>query len=151
MKNIWSLLCTRALIDQRTNGLSLIDAIDELTVTFNNAEEMSAPTKNIPVAFEFVSLWHDEAKETERKLPYIIVIKSPQGEIVGEFKNEARFEAGKTRLRTLTSINGLKLTVEGKYLFQVSQADGSQSGDGAKEQIVAEVPIDVRFLINLKR
>ena len=145
MKNIWSLLCTRALIDQRTNGLSLIDAIDELTVTFNNAEEMSAPTKNIPVAFEFVSLWHDEAKETERKLPYTIVIKSPQGEVVGEFKNEARFEAGKTRLRTLTSINGLKLTVEGKYLFQVSQADG------AKEQIVAEVPIDVRFLINLKR
>ena len=145
MKNIWSLLCTRALIDQRTNGLSLIDAIDELTVTFNNAEEMSAATKNIPVAFEFVSLWHDEAKETERKLPYTIVIKSPQGEIVGEFKNEARFEAGKTRLRTLTSISGLKLTVEGKYLFQVSQADGG------KEQIVAEVPVDVRFLINLKR
>ena len=145
MKNIWSLLCTRALIDQRTNGLSLIDAIDELTVTFNTAEEMSAPTKNIPVSFEFVSLWHDEAKETERKLPYTIVIKSPQGEVVGEFKNEARFEAGKTRLRTLTSINGLKLTVEGKYLFQVSQTDSD------KEQIVAEVPIDVRFLINLKR
>ena len=145
MKNIWSILCTRALIDQRTNGLSLIDAIDEITVTFNTAEEMSAPTKNIPVAFEFVSLWHDEAKETERKLPYTIIIKDPKGVVIGEFKNEARFEAGKTRLRTLTSINGLNLAVEGKYLFQVSRQDED------KAELISEIPIDVRFLINLKR
>lgn len=146
MKNIWSALCSRALIDQRTNALSLIDCVDEITINFMTPEEMNAPSKNIPIAFELVSLWHDDVnRKEERTLPYTIEIYDPKGDKIGEFKNDARFEAGKSRLRTITGINGLKLTSEGKYLFQVKQ------GSGSTLKLVTEIPIDVKFLLNIKR
>jgi hypothetical protein len=145
MKNIWSILCTRSIIDQRTNALSLIDCVDELTVTFSKLEEMSAAQKNIPIVLEVVSLWHDEAKETERILPYIIEIVDPSGQKIGEFKNEAKFEVGKTRLRAITGINGVKLTSEGKYFFKVLIPEGETT------KLISEIPIDVRFLLNLKQ
>lgn len=145
MKNIWSILCTRSLIDQRTNALSLIDCVDELTITFSKLEEMSAVNKNIPISLEVVSLWHDEKKETERILTYIIEIVDPHGQKVGEFRNEARFEVGKTRLRAITGINGLKLIGEGKYFFRVLIPEGETI------KLISEIPVDVRFLLNLKQ
>lgn len=146
MINIWSALCTRSLIDQRTNALSLIDCLDEITVNFATPEEMNAPSKNIPIIFEMVSLWHDDINRAqERVLPYTIEIYDPKGDKINEFTNEAKFEAGKSRLRTITGINGLKLTVEGKYLFQVRQ------GGEAKGKLVATIPVDVKFLLNIKR
>ena len=146
MTNIWSALCARSLIDQRTNALSLIDCLDEITVNFATPEEMNAPSKNIPIIFEMVSLWHDDVNRSqERVLPYTIEIYDPKGDKINEFKNEAKFEAGKSRLRTITGINGLKLTTEGKYLFQVRQ-DGE-----AKGKLVSTIPVDVKFLLNIKR
>lgn len=145
MKNIWTILCTRSIIDQRTNALSLIDCVDELTVTFSKLEEMSAPQKNIPIVLEVVSLWHDEAKESERILDYVIEISDPQGKKIGEFKNQAKIEAGKTRLRAITGINGLQLTNEGQYLFKVLLQEANEL------KLISEIPIDVRFLLNMKQ
>lgn len=138
-------MCTRSIIDQRTNALSLIDCVDELTVTFTKLEEMSAPSKNIPIVLEVVSLWHDEAKETERILDYVIEINDPQGKKVAEFKNQAKIEAGKTRLRAITGINGLQLTNEGRYLVKVLLQEANDL------RLITEIPIDVRFLLNLKQ
>ncbi|MFA6417341.1 MAG: hypothetical protein WCW61_04070 [Patescibacteria group bacterium] len=145
MKNIWTILCSRSLIDQRTNSLSLIDCVDELTVTFSKLEEMSAANKNIPVILEVVSLWHDEAKELERNLTYVIEITDPQGQKVGEFKNEAKFVVGSTRLRAITGINGLRLTSEGKYLFKVLLQNTNEL------KLISEIPVDVKFLLNLTK
>ncbi|QQG52619.1 MAG: hypothetical protein HY931_00075 [Candidatus Falkowbacteria bacterium] len=145
MKNIWSILCTRSIIDQRTNALSLIDCVDELTITFSKLEEMSAATKNIPVILEVVSLWHDEAKEADRILDYVIEIADPQGKKIGEFKNQAKIEAGKTRLRAITGINGLQLTVEGRYVVKILLQEATEL------KPISEIPIDVRFLLNLKK
>ncbi|HZJ41395.1 MAG TPA: hypothetical protein VFD16_03995 [Candidatus Saccharimonadales bacterium] len=145
MKNIWSILCTRSIIDQRTNALSLIDCVDELTITFSKLEEMSAASKNIPIILEVVSLWHDEAKESERTLAYVIEIVDPQGKKVGEFKNEAKIEAGKTRLRAITGINGLQLTTEGRYLVKILLQETNEL------KLISEIPIDVRFLLNMKQ
>ena len=146
MINIWSALCARALIDQRTNALSLIDCLDEITVNFATPEEMNASSKNIPITFELVSLWHDDVNRAqERVLPYMIEIYDPKGDKINEFKNEAKFEAGKSRLRTITGINGLKLTTEGKYLFKVKQ------GADQAAPLVATIPVDVKFLLNIKR
>lgn len=146
MKNIWSVLCSRALIDQRSNSLSLIDCIDEMTITFPSPEAMANLEKKVPLVFEVVSLWHDEeGKEAERVLPYVIEIYDPQGLKIGEFKNQAKFEAGKTRLRTIVGINGMKVTTEGVYIFKIQQ----QVVDELK--LAAEIPLNVRFLVNLNQ
>ncbi len=145
MKNIWTILCSRSLIDQRTNSLSLIDCVDELTVTFSKLEEMSTANKNIPVMLEVVSLWHDEAKDSERNLTYVIEISDPQGQKVGEFKNEAKFVVGSTRLRAITGINGLRLTSEGQYLFKVLLQEANEL------KLISEIPVDVKFLLKLTK
>ena len=144
MKNIWSVLCSRAIIDQRSNSLSLFNCLDELTITFPSPEAMAIDNKNVPLVFEVVSLWHDEeSKETDRILSYVIEIYDPQGVKLGEFKNQAKFEAGKTRLRAITGINGMKLSTEGQYVFKIYE----QVVDELR--LEAEIPLNVRFLVSL--
>ena len=116
----------------------------ELTITFPSPEAMASDNKNVPLVFEVVSLWHDEeGKETDRILSYVIEIYDPQGVKLGEFKNQAKFEAGKTRLRAITGINGMKLSTEGQYVFKIYE----QVVDELR--LEAEIPLNVRFLVSL--
>lgn len=145
MKNIWSVVCAKAVVDQMTNSLSLHDTVDEMTISFVNPEDMKKPAKNVPVSMAVVNLWYDEASVEERVLDYVAEIYSPKGEQVGEFNISAKFEKGKKRLRTIANINGLKLTDEGVYSFRTSYKDSK----GNMLQ-VAEVPIDVKFILNMQ-
>lgn len=145
MKNVWSVVCAKAVVDQMTNSLSLHDTVDEMTISFINPEDMKKPSKNVPVSMAVVNLWYDEDISKERELDYVAEIYSPKGEQVGEFNISAKFEKGKKRLRTIANINGLKLTDEGVYSFRTSYKDGK----GNMLQ-VAEVPIDVKFILNMQ-
>jgi len=144
MKNTWSVICAKAVVDQMTNSLSLHDTVDEMTISFVNPEDMNKPTKNVPVSMAVVNLWYDENTSEERTLDYVAEIYSPKGEQVGEFNITAKFEKGKKRLRTIANINGIKLTDEGTYGFRTSYKDK----EGNMLQ-VAEVPVDVKFVLNM--
>ncbi len=146
MKNIWFVLCGRAVIDQMTNALTLQECIDELTVTFNEPADMQKEIKEVPMNFMAVNLWHDENIATERTLDYQVEILDPQGIQSGSFTVSAKFEVGKKRLRTIAQIGGLKLTTEGKYLFKTKYKNEA----GAFVE-AAEVPIDVKFVLNIKK
>ena len=144
MKNVWSVVCAKAVVDQMTNSLSLHDTVDEMTISFINPEDMKKPSKNVPVSMAVVNLWYDEDISKERALDYVAEIYSPKGEQVGEFNISAKFEKGKKRLRTIANINGLKLTDEGTYSFRTSYKDSK----GNMLQ-VAELPIDVKYILNM--
>jgi hypothetical protein len=146
MKNIWSIVCSKAIVDQMTNSLSLNEVVDEMTISFVNPEDMKKPTKNVPLSLAVVNLWHDENSSEERLVDYVIEIYDPKGEQTGEFNISAKFEKGKKRLRTIANINGLKLTDEGSYNVRTSYKD--KKGNMLQ---VAEVPIDVKFILNMRR
>lgn len=145
MKNVWSILCNKAVVDQMSNSLSLHDVVDELTISFVEPEDMKKETKNVPASFAAVNMWYDENSKEERKLDYVIEIHDPKGEKVGEFPISAKFEANKKRLRTIANINGIKLTTEGTYLFKTNFKD--EKGNLLQ---VAEVPLDVKFVLNMR-
>lgn len=146
MKNIWSVLCGKAVVDQMSNSLSIQDVIDEVTISFAKPEDMQIETKNIPVSMMVVNLWYDENTQEERTLDYVIEVYDPKNEKMGEFPISAKFDAKRKRLRTIANINGLKLTTEGLYSFRTSFKD--QKGNLLQ---VAEIPIDIKFVLNMRK
>jgi len=144
MKNIWSIISNRAIIDQRDSSLSLYGCIDEITVNFTNPEEIKKNIKNINIIFDIVSLWYDENIKKERKFQYLIEVIDPQNKKVGEFIKEAVFKKNEKRLRTITQINGLTITSEGEYLFKIKYRK-----DNKAFSVVSEIPISVVCIISL--
>ncbi len=143
MKNIWSTIFTRAVVDSNTNSLSLFDCIEEITVNFSKAEDLSQPKKNIPINFSIISLWSDENISEKRKFDHSIELVDPQGNKINEFMNTPVFEAGKKRLRTITQMNGLGITSEGEYTIVVKYKMG-----GDKFTVASRIPLDIKFVFN---
>lgn len=144
MKNIWTVMCAKAVIDQRSNSLSLHDVIEELTISFNNPEDMKKEEKQIAISFDIVSLWYDEDIKEERKVIYSIEIIDPQGVKMSDFPIEAIFEKNKNRLRSIAHVNGLKMSSEGKYLLKIILKEGNKNIE------ISETPLSVKFLLNIK-
>lgn len=86
MENVWSLLCSKALVDQRTKMLSLIEALDIVEVEGELPQHnMKEPPTIGPVSINIVSLWYRsniDAPETSR-CRYVLV--GPNG---GEFEEK---------------------------------------------------------------
>ncbi|MDD4902753.1 MAG: hypothetical protein PHE24_06500 [Patescibacteria group bacterium] len=143
MKNIWSAIFSKAVVDSTTNSLSLFDCIDEITVKFANAEDLSKPSKNIPIVLTIISLWVDENVANKRKFDYTIEIIDPQNKKIGEFSSSPIFEEGKKRLRTITQTNGMQLTSEGEYIIVVKYKMESE-----KFNVASKIPVDVKFILS---
>jgi len=146
MKNLWSILCSKSVVDSSSNQLSLFDCIDEITINFSNAEDIKKPMKNIPINFEIVSLWLDENIFQVRKFDYAIDIIDPEGKMLKEITKEAVIEKNKKRLRTIMRISGMAVTTEGIYIFKIKYKE-------AKNDFitVSEIPVDIKFIFNIKK
>jgi len=144
MKNIWSIICSRAVVDSNTNTLSLFDCVDEAIVGFPSVEEMTKPKKNIPASFTIASLWVNEDSSKEKKFNQLIEIYDPNNKKIGDFSNDQVFEKNKKRLRTLLNFNGMEITDEGQYTIVVKYKEV-----GEKYLVVSELPLDIKFTINL--
>lgn len=143
MKNIWSVIFSRAVVDGSTNSLSLFDCIEEITVNFTKAEDVSKPKKNIPINFSIVSLWSDKNVSKKREFEHLIEIVDPQGKKINEFSNRPVFEAGKKRLRTIVQMNGLGVTAEGEYIIVIKY-----KMDSDKFIVASRIPLEVKFVFN---
>jgi len=144
MKNIWSLICSKAIIDSNSNSLSLFDCIEEVVVGFPNMEEMNKPIKNIPLIFSIVSLWVNDDTIERQEFNQIIEFFDSENKKIKEFSNIPIFEKDKKRLRTITQINGIGLTKEGKYMIIVKYKKIND-----KNYITAsEIPLDIKFVLN---
>jgi|AMQJ01.1.fsa_nt_gi hypothetical protein len=143
MKNIWSVIFNRAVVDGNTNSISLFDGVEEITVNFSKPEDISMPQKNIPINFTVISLWSDEDTSKRRKFEYLMEILDPQNKKISEFSNISIFEAGKKRLRTIIQINGMAVTLEGEYTIVVKYKMKSD-----KFIVASKIPLDIKFVLN---
>jgi len=143
MKNIWSVIFNRAVVDENTNSISLFDSVEEITVNFSKPEDISAPQKNIPVNITIISLWSDNNISKDRKFEYILEIVDPQNKKINEFSNSPIIEKGKKRLRTIVQMNGMKVTSEGEYTIVIKYKFESD-----KFVIASKIPLDIKFILN---
>jgi len=139
MKNIWSIICQRSSIDEKSNLLSLFNCIEQMSLLIDK-EQLSKNKKNvIPVDFQLVSLWtiEDPSKEniTEIKNEFV----DPDNKVLNTFYNKFKIKRGALRFRNRTNIQGLPITKEGRYYYRIWQKKKN------KFELISELPLDINI------
>lgn len=139
MKNIWSLLCRRALIDPQTNVISLIESFEEIEIGVD--KDSKGKVINAPIDFELVSYWSKEENDPKEYSGEVKVF-DPNKKIIGKFPLALDFSKSR-RLRARLQFPSLLIKSQGEYTFQVQY---KVSTDSNKFISVAEVPLFVKIV-----
>lgn len=132
IRHVWSILCERIIIDQKTNLISYLTCIEELV-----AEKLPA----VGSLFALGSLWQtDSPKEDILKFRWILV--SPKG-LEKKMIESKDFNLEKERHRTNIILNGISFDRTGIYIFRL------QTEHNKKWKTITEIPIKV--LIKAKK
>lgn len=122
IKNIFSVLCRSSSIDRDTNLASLIEILEEITITSG----LKTENKNIEIGnvinlpFELFTLWErtGDLKETpEAKIKVTVV--GPQGGEKEKLNFPLKFESGKKRMRLVIKVPAFEFLGYGTYIFKV--------------------------------
>lgn len=143
MQHIWSILCRSSQIDVDTNNLSINNVFEQLVVTVDPKTAVKGlKTINIPLEYEFVSLWVKENQEKKIKAEITLDIADPQGNLLKSFTQSGKMPETMRRLRTRFRIQGLGLTTSGIYKFIVKIKE-----EGRKDfRTASEVPLEVHLI-----
>jgi hypothetical protein len=134
LEHIWSVLCSRSVIDSETNNVSIQDVIEQITV---NAE----PVENgfLPFPFELITLWgRKESNEPAKGMERVtFVTPSGKAEVVSEAEIDlSNVERNRHRVR----FPGLPISEGGKYYFKVEVKNGNNNW-----KPVSAIPLKVIF------
>lgn len=143
IKHIWSVITQRAIIEGRTNSLSLIDIMEEVTVGIRRLKPTNEEISiiNIPLTYEIVSyLITNDEKNIENPLIKIDFI-NPKGNILKTFEHEIKWEQGKPRMRARITITGLSVNIPGTYIYKISLKEKSEK----EFKPIAELPLDIKI------
>lgn len=148
IKVLWSMICNSTSTDQQMNTISLFNVIEEVTVT-PSAE--ATPEKTFKSGllvrhpFEIVTLFSRTEENVSKSLDFEfkIILLDPLGKSLMDNVFPARIEKNKKRLRVNIKINGIKITMEGNYIFKIYSI-----GEGSMEEELALIPFDVKISKN---
>jgi len=116
IRHLWSVLCLRCITDQDTNSLSLIEVLEEITLTGPLLGEGQTATSPFPIYL--VSLWmrdpEDQPVDGAARLQFL----SPLGDVIRSFEHPVEL-LEKPRLRTRANIANLPFSQSGTYSFRL--------------------------------
>ena len=138
IEHVWTVVCSRAVIDRHTNNVSLEGVIEQLNVTIK--EEMPEPTEILPISLEIMTLWARSDFDAPIKGRERVAVVSPSGVVNGPFETNIDLSSAK-RLRTRGKFDGL-LAEPGRHTFRVE----FQNEGEIEWRQVAAVPIEVIFV-----
>ena len=134
IEHIWSVLCSRSVIDSESNNVSIQDVVEQININAKPADNGF-----LPIQLELISLWgredvNEASKGTER-----IIFVTPSGKT--EIISEAEIDLTKAeRHRHRVRFPGLPVNEAGKYYFKVEM----KNGDNKWKQVSA-IPLKVIF------
>lgn len=138
IEHVWSVLCTRSLIDRETNNISLIDVVEQMTI---NAPPPPEGAEGLaPLQFELVSLWsrrHDDKPVQGRARIRFFRPSGPVGAVTEISVDLMTFR----RTRARSRISGLPIREAGRHSFEVDVWDEEHK----EWRGVARIPIEVAF------
>lgn len=150
IKHIWSVICEKAIIDDKSNNISLIDSIEAIIIKSlvkGRAEEELRELKKrksnivVPMKLTLASLWfHELTKDTiiDLKLKFL----DPNGKGIWTKDHRIELKKEKKRTRSMITFNGFEIgTDSGVYYLTVSLKRGK-----AFEK-VAEIPFEVKIVV----
>ncbi len=153
MRHLWTVLCSRSILDKSTNQLTLVDVIDDvslrdavlptgehLTDSLANAVATDGAA-NITAKMELVSQWARSDMEKPEKGRARFTILSPSGELLGN-ASEARLDMTKFKYsRHMLRFESFSFVGAGTYLLVVQQ----KSGRAKKWRTVSETPFTINY------
>lgn len=144
IQHIWSILCERSIIDDSSNNISLLNVIEELTLTPPPGMKAGVAVETgsgvVPFNYEIASLWTREKSDKPELGRAKIMLIDPFGK--SKASNEVELDLRSyERLRTRQRFNGLPMSGVGQYTFLIQL-----QGENGKEWIdVARVPLQVKI------
>lgn len=135
MKHLWSLLCSKYIIDGTSKNLSLIEIADVLTfkVHLPNERPLELP---LPSPLYLVSSWIRESDAEAQIVDALIRVRAPGGSIMQELPFHVDFQQT-LGSRTYGTVTSIPFECNGTYEFEVCITDG----DDWKE--VGTVPVQI--------
>jgi len=133
--HVWTVLCSRVVIDKTTNNVSIQEAIERITVP-------GEPDPKVAIQFpmQLVTLWvrsqPDQPARSQARLTFL----SPSGEQLIEVDLPLDLTEHE-RLRTPAQIGALPAPEAGRYYFYLDlQIEGENDW-----KRVAAIPLTIRF------
>ena len=138
LRAVWAILCENTIIDQRSNNVSLIEVIDELTIPAPAPEPMTE-TKGEPRKFfdaDLVVLWARSKLDLPEKAQMRSKIVAPNGGEARSGESEVDLTEN-IRLRSIGRIAGLPpFTQAGEYRIKIEAKESD-----SEWQEVFELPL----------
>ena len=141
MKNIWSIIVSKTVIDRNSNMISLFDCIEQLNVNVDKKIVDNNKIKKLSTKFEIVSLWKDNEISKERSGEFIIELYDPSNKKINKFESTFVMPKSMKRMRTIITFEGFPMTVEGEYIFKIK----FRKNKNDKYKQVSELPLEVIF------
>ena len=133
--HVWTVLCSRAVVDQETNNVSIQNAIEQINIVGE-----PKPDAVIPKRFEVVTLFARSAPEVPCRGELRLTYRSPSDEILGTFERPINLLKHE-RLRARMRFEGLPAGEPGRYYFDVELRN-----EGEDEwHRVAAIPLMIVF------
>lgn len=132
MRHLWTIVCLTAVLDKYTNRISLLEVIDEITIS--EGEEVA-----LPLHLEVASQWERSRFDTPEDGFCRVQVFTPAGELSGGGELPVDLSAA-PRSRTILRFEAFPLAGLGKYCFRVSQRHSGQK----EWKAVGEVPLYVK-------
>lgn len=134
LEHIWSVLCSRSVIDSETNNVSIQDVIEQITI-------IAEPTDDgfLPFPLELITLWGRKEVDRPTNGTERVSFVTPSGKstTISESKIDlSRVERHRQRVK----LPGLPLDEAGRYYFRV---EFKENGDEYRE--VAAIPLTIQF------
>lgn len=145
MKHVWSVLCSRGIIDKKSNNVSLIEVIEELKL-FSETNSLTEEAANVigQMSADWVTLWiRSNLEEPERGAVRDAII-APSGKIIVEREYEVDLQTHK-RNRTTRRIMLPPARESGVYLLRTQL----RSERRKNWKTMSDVPLDVTIEIKI--
>ena len=143
--HIWSVLCDKTIIDQRTNKISLIDVMDRVTFLDPDGKLRQATAKDRAIAgvtFNLVSLWRQSEPNTPEEIEVRLALVGPDGKWINPPSAIHKLELKKIHIRATNEIPAIPLRGPGYYTFLVQHLPTERK----RWRTVARLPFEVRFV-----
>ena len=133
-EHLWTVLCQKAVIDQTSNAVSLVEVVEELAIS-PLAEDKSV---SIPVSFDLVTLTIRSEPEKPESLAGRMALETPKGAKLagGQFE----IDLTKTlRHRSKMHMTTLPLVGAGTYYLIIEYNDEKKGG----WRVVSRLPLEI--------
>lgn len=138
VQHIWTLLCQRAIIDKKSNNLSLVDVVETVKVPLKNFE--NGKIFKILFPCQIVSFWSKDEAIMSISTQIRLVFYAPGDKKISQMIFPVHIASEMKFARSIINLNFLPITVSGEYILEIQQQKNR------KYEVQARVP----FLVNIE-